>query len=354
MIILIILFPCAVFLIVFHLQWHPFYSSIHLDSKLPTTQSQSIRDNLKNDIYQQCKTFSQRIYLSQPPLSNNHQTKTSQDVYLLIHYSPRKDDEGGLYLQIATSYLLSQNLQRLSPQQQNHTHLTIFLHKNYANVMYKRLKQWFESIFIPYTSTIDIIPLKNNNQSLWKLMRNYIKSNKNIHYDTILFFLQDDYIFEKEMLFDTIDFFLSHEPCFIYQTDYSDRCGFDMTDGFGHLLIPGKTRLWRSISSTTISYACRLKTFLAFEDVLMNTMNNLKLNQKIRAEVDGQDVFFCAIPSYSARIETLLLPDEVNINKNDDMAIYYKDWWSMARHALTEAQKKESFPCPKINERNLF
>jgi hypothetical protein len=36
------------------------------------------------------------------------------------------------------------------------------------------------------------------------------------------------------------------------------------------------------------------------------------------------------------------------------MSAYYKDWWSMARRALAEAQKKDSFPAPKIDEQNLF
>jgi hypothetical protein len=313
-----------------------------------------IPDLFKQDIYNQCRSISQRSYILQPLSSHNHKINSLQDVYLLLHYSPRTDDEGGLYLQMATSYLLSQNLQQLSIEQQTRTRVAVFLNENYTNLMYTRLEQWFKSIYTPYTLGTHIIRLKNDNESLGELMINYSKSNKDIQLDTILFFLEDDYIFETDMLYDTIGFFVSHNPCFVYQTDHSDRCRLNINDGFGHLLVPGKTRLWRSISSTTISFACRLKTFLAFEDLIMNSTDDLELNQKIRARMGGDEVFFCAIPSYSARMETLLLPNEVNITDNDDTAVYYKDWRSMARHALAEAQKLDSFPCPKINEQNLF
>lgn len=348
--ILIILFSCLIFIILFDIQWWSLFSSTYLDFQ-SINQTQITSDKIKEEVYHQCKTISQRAYI---PISNTHANKTYQNIYLFIQYIPRKDDEGDLYLQLATSYLLLQNLQQLSIEQQNHTYLIIFLHENFRTIMYKRLEQWFKSLFIPYISTIDIIPLKNNSQSLGKLMRNYIKRKNLIDLNTILFFLQDNYIYEKEMIFDTMEFFLTHEPCFIYQTDYFDRCGFDINDGFGHLIVPGKTRLWRSISSTTISYACRLKTFLAFEDIFINSKDDFDLNEKLRTQMDNNDIFFCAIPSYSTRIEKLLLPNEVNITNGEDMAAYYKDWWSMAREALTQARKKESFPCSKMDEQNLM
>ncbi len=351
---MVIFFNCAIFII----QRWPLRSFTDFNSMMITqpiipllfqNRFEPISDLFKQDIYNQCRSFSQRNYLLKSRERNNDKTNVSQDVYLLLRYSPRRDDEGGLYLQMATSYLLSQNLQQLSIQQQTRTHVAIFLNENYT-----RLEQWFKSIYAPYTSVTHIIRIKNDTESSWELMINYTKYNKNIQFDTILFFLEDDYIFETDMLSDTIEFFVSHNPCFVYQIDHSDRCELDINDGFGHLLVPGKTRLWRSISSNTITYACRLKTFLAFEDLLTYSKNDLESDRKIRARMDGDEVFFCAIPSYSARIETLLLPNEINITDNDDMAAYYKDWWSMARHALAEAQKIDSFPYPKINEQNLF
>jgi len=97
-----------------------------------------------------------------------------------------------------------------------------------------------------------------------------------------------------------------------------------------------------------------LKTLLAFEDLIRNAKNDSQIDSKLRARVGDSEVFYCAIPSYSSRIEKLLLPHEVNIIASDDASIYYKDWRSMARHALAEAQKLDAFPCPKINERELF
>jgi hypothetical protein len=51
-------------------------------------------------------------------------------------------------------------------------------------------------------------------------MMNYTKHNEDIPLDTILLLLENDYIFESDMLSDTIEFFASHNPCFVYQPDY--------------------------------------------------------------------------------------------------------------------------------------
>jgi hypothetical protein len=40
------------------------------------------------------------------------------------------------------------------------------------------------------------------------------------------------------MLSDTIAFFTSHNPRFIYQTDDADRSRINANDGFGHVLVP--------------------------------------------------------------------------------------------------------------------
>lgn len=344
------------FIILFYLQWWSLPSLTNVDSIVVINQTRftPISDNFKQDIYNQCQSFFQKSNLFPTLNYSIHQTISLEDIYLLIYYSPRRDDEGGLYLQMATSYLILQNLQQLSIQQQNRTHIAIFLSEDYTHALYTRLEQWFKSIYTPYTATTHIIRTKTENQYSWQSMINYTKYNEDIQFNTILFFLEDDYIFETDMLLDTIEFFTSHNPCFIYQTDNFDRCRLDMDDGFIHFLVPGRTRLWQSVSSTSLTYACRWKTFLAFEDLIMNIKNDEQTGQKLRARVGGNEVFYCAIPSYSARIETLLLPNEVNITTSDDTAIYYKDWWSMARHALAEAQKLDTFPCPKINEKNLF
>jgi hypothetical protein len=120
------------------------------------------------------------------------------------------------------------------------------------------------------------------------------------------------------MLTDKIEFFTNHNLCFIYQTDDADRCRINVNDDFGHFLVSGRTRLWRSISSTTFTYACRLKTFLVFEDPIRHSKNDKEFDQKRYARVDDDEAFYCAILSYSARLETLLLPNEINITIDDD------------------------------------
>lgn len=306
----------------------------------------SIIDPSKKRVYKFCQTFSQRNNALQT-WSPNHEV--SEDVYLLLDYTPRKDEHNGVYLQMATSYLLLENLQKLSREQQTRTHVIIVLKEISNDAAYTRLAQWFRSIYTPYIATINIIRLEDNHQSSREAMITSMKSNGNIPSETILFFLADDYIVDTMMLSETIEFFATHNPCFIAQVDHADHCRLVADDGLEHMVVPGRTRLWRSIPFSNLPFSCRLKTLLAFEHFLRNTTND-----KLRALVNGVEILYCPIPSYSARIETLILPVEVNISETNNMAAYYKDWWSMARHALAKAQKLDLYPYPKINERTLF
>jgi hypothetical protein len=252
-------------------------------------------------------------------------------------------------LQLATSYLISQNLQQLSIQQQTRTRVAVFLNENYTNVMYNRLEKWFKSIYAPYTAITHIVRTEGTEQASREFMMNYTKYYIEVQFDTILFLLEDDYIFDIDMLSDTIEFFVSHNPCFVHQADYSN-----INDGDDTItLVPGRTRLWHSISSITSTYVCRWRTFLALEDIIIHSKDIRESSRNIRDRV-GNTAFFCAIPLHGARIEKLLLPDGINITTKIDTAAYYKDWWLLARHAIFEAQKKDTFPAPQVNEQSLF
>jgi hypothetical protein len=361
-IIMVIFFSWVIYMIASYLPWWSMSSSSDFNSILITksilsstfeNRLEAVSELFKESVYKKCKSFSPKRQQLGPLQSNNHHDDL-QDVYLLLRYSPKSDDEGGLYLQMATSYLISQNLEQLSIEQQNRTRVAVFLSKNYTNIVYNRLERWFKSIYTPYTAATDIIRSIEGKQASWEFMMNYTKYNKEIHLDTILFLLEDEYIFDKNMLSDMIEFFISYDPCFIHQSDHSERCRFDMNGDNGYLLVPGRTRLWRSISSTTITYACRLKTFLAFEDILIHSKNDWKTSPRDLHDRVANTAIFCAIPSYSSHLETLMLPNEVNITANTNAEAYYKDWWYIARRALAEAQKKDSFPAPKIDEQNFF
>ena len=317
-------------------------------------RSKSIIDHSKEDVYEHCRSFAQRNSQLQTLLPNHSPINIFEDVYLLIDYSPKNDDQDELYLQMATSYLLLDNLQQLSREQQIRTHVLIFLRDISPNATQKRLARWFRSIYTPYTATTDIIRMQNDNQSSREWIINYTKSKKDISLNAILFFLEDDYIFDTVMLIETIEFFISHDPCFIVQVDHSDRCRLVTNDGFGHVVVPGRTRLWRSIPFFILPFVCRLKTLRIFDDLISRAKDAASVDQKLRSLVGDEEILYCAIPSYSARIETLLLSNDINISPRDDMAMYYKDWWTMARHALAKAQMFNAFPYPKMNARILF
>lgn len=149
-IVLLFSLNCTIFILVFRL-----HSYLNIESMRPNNSSSS-QSRFEQDIYKQC-----------PSISNTNSPKTiSEDVHLLLRYSPRDDDKDGLHLQIAASYLLSQNLQELSSEQGIHTYMTIFLSEHYSEDTFIRLKRWFESIFTPYTSKTEIIPMKTNAPSI--------------------------------------------------------------------------------------------------------------------------------------------------------------------------------------------
>jgi hypothetical protein len=360
---LIIIFSlfCAFYVAVYERKSRPL-QYIDVNLTLNNQPIASLSDVEKRQVYDQCKSFSQKSRLLGPLQRNSRngelffpdENTALQDVYLLLRYAPRKEDEGALYLQLATSYLLSKNLQRLPIRQQARTRAAVFLSEKYDSTMYKRLKEWFQSIYAPYTNVTHFIRTKPGNQASWEYMMNYTKHIKEIKPDTILFLLEDDYIYEADMLYDTIEFFASHNPCFVHQTDYPDRYRMNINDDDGHItVVAGKTRLWRSITSTTVSYACRFRTFLALEDIIMHPNSDWGASHNVRARV-GNAAFFSAIPSHGAHTETLLLLNEKNAYSKIEYSAYYKDWWLFARHALFEAQKKSNFPAPKMSKQSLF
>jgi hypothetical protein len=321
----------------------------------------SIHYGLKQAVYNECRSFSQRSRLLGPLKRNTsngmlffpNPSAAVQDIHLLLRYSPRSDKEGGLYLQLATSYLLSQNLQRLSAQQRMRTRVSVFLGEKYPIDIYERLSAWFKSIYAPYSAVTNIMRTVAGNQASWEFMMNYTTHNE-AQLDAILFQLEDDYICEADMVSDTIEFFASHNPCFVHQTDYPDRYALAVNDDDGRItIVAGRTRMWRSITSTTVSYACRLRTFLAFEDIIMQPKNDWLASHDVRAR-GGDAVFFCAIPSHGAHTETLLWPKRRKSFDDIAVAAYHKDWWLLARRALSEAQNKATFPAEAVHESDLF
>ncbi|CAF4092281.1 unnamed protein product [Rotaria sp. Silwood1] len=98
-------------------------------------------------------------------------------------------------------------------------------------------------------------------------------------------------------------------------------------------MVNGRTRLWRSISPTTFTYTCRWRTFLTFEDILIHSKNDFKSHRKLHDRVDNVAIL-CAILYYDARLEALLLPNEINSTVEINNIVYYEDWWPFVRHRV--------------------
>lgn len=314
----------------------------------------------KSAVYAECKSFSQTARLLGPlhrNLDNGvlhfaNAKDSLEDVVLLIRYAPRSE-EHGLFLQIATSYLLSANLKNLNENQRHKTKAFIFLSEKFSKELTKQFENWLAHIFKPYVEELRVISTIHGNQASWEFMINYTTHEPSIQLNTLLFLLEDDYIYETHMLSDTIKFFASHNPCFVHPTDYPDRYSMSINNDDGFItMVAGETCVWRSITSTTVTYACRLKTLIAFRDILMNPNNDWGLSNEIRRRA-GNAVFFSAIPSHGAHTETLQIKNTKSAKFQIRTAAYYKDWWKMGRQVLLEAQRKPFFPFKKIDETYL-
>ncbi|CAF1024057.1 unnamed protein product [Adineta ricciae] len=321
---------------------------------------------MKNDIYDQCNSVLRRsVSLGSLEFNStigeyyftNYTITLLSDVYLILQFSSKLENNHEFYRKLVSSYLLSKNLEKLPFKQQLRTNILIFLSEHFSNMMYERLTMWFKSIYEPYTRRMHIIPTNDHREDMTlKFILNHTKYNSDIHLDTILFFIEDNLILQSEMLFDTIEFFVTHEPCFVYHPNYFHGCQFEgiLDTNKYTTIVFGKTRLWRSISPKTFTYTGRLRTFLAFEDLFIHSNDkNRSINELIQTYAE-KTTFFCAVPSYSTQFERLLFPDGIRITADDDMSIYFHDWSSLARQALTEAQTKDAFPIEKIDEGTLF
>ena len=83
---------------------------------------------------------------------------------------------------------------------------------------------------------------------------------------TIIYFLEDDYLHKPESTRNLIDIFNSHEPCIAVPYDYPDRYWMQgiYNDDDGHVsVLAGRYHHWRTIKSTTVTFAARAETIHA-------------------------------------------------------------------------------------------
>lgn len=99
-------------------------------------------------------------------------------------------------------------------------------------------------------------------------------------------------------------------------------------------VVADRTRIWRSGTSSTVTYIARLRTLLAFAGVLFQPINDWP-NSKFIRDRGGNSAIFSAFPSNCAHFEaTLRSKDPINVGS----APFYKDGWTLASKALSDAQ----------------
>ncbi|CAF3337566.1 unnamed protein product [Rotaria sp. Silwood2] len=106
-------------------------------------------------------------------------------------------------------------------------------------------------------------------------------------------------------------------------------------------IVAGRTRIWRSITSSTVTYAARLQTLLAFTEILFQPVNDWS-NSKLVRYRGGNAAILSAFPSHCAHIETAVRSD--GFRNGMDTVPFYKDWWMTAWEALVDAQSQPFCP----------
>jgi hypothetical protein len=90
----------------------------------------------------------------------------------------------------------------------------------------------------------------------------------------IVLFLEDDTLLSKSALVETVELFYSHDPCFVKLIDIADYYAFGEGDVTGNAdsdpidelfsapsqIVAGRRRHWRTVQSTTVTYAARQGT----------------------------------------------------------------------------------------------
>jgi len=85
----------------------------------------------------------------------------------------------------------------------------------------------------------------------------------------VMFLVEDDYVCHPEMLAEVVQLFASHDVCMAVPYDYMDRYTRSDNIDDGHIkVIAGGRRHWRTVESSTVTFASRLQLMNAVKDIL--------------------------------------------------------------------------------------
>lgn len=340
----------------------PFNASYSLAaSELPAglltrTDGVAIDEAARQGVFAHCQAFSSNslmlgnLFLNSATgrMEFKDPRQATQDAHLVIRISPRHEHTDAvlhsqeIYIWVSNMFILHENVKLLSRDQQQRLRICFFISERFSDDQRAEMRHYLYNLFAPFTARTSIITTISGNQASYDYMINeYIMKNPEITLDTIVLFLEDDYVCKHEMLQDVLEFFASHDPCIIFPSDYIDRYAMNINDDDRHnTVVLGKTRHWRSVTSTTVTYFLRLRTFLAFRDDIMRPTDDWGASHSVRKK-GGDTTFMAPLPGLCSHNEVATLRGNA---QGFLMASPLVDWNVMSYRALRIAPQLACFP----------
>lgn len=174
----------------------------------------------------------------------------------------------------ATLYSFSKTLEELDPELRKFTTVIILISNHMDQAEFRDWTEWSNSLFANHPGTIAIYKTPTGNVESYVYMMNLINlimedGIPEITIDnnrTIIYLLEDDYIHDKYSTRNLVDIFSSHEPCFAVPYDYPDRYymkDIANADDNRVSVLAGQYHHWRTVRSTTVTFATRAETIRA-------------------------------------------------------------------------------------------
>jgi hypothetical protein len=164
----------------------------------------------------------------------------------------------------------------------------------------------------------NIIEMKKGTEALSFLELISFVKNKNIHPDTIIYFLEDDYIHRENWINILLEGFSIEGVDYVTLYDHRDKYFLKNYDYYKSKIFCTKSSHWRDIPSTTNTFAMRYATFLKDYDVHKKFSTNIDVSddhKKFCKLTSNGSTIICPIPGYSTHGELEFVSPVVNWEK---------------------------------------
>eukprot|EP00668_Euglena_longa_P016486 GGOE01020745.1.p1 GENE.GGOE01020745.1~~GGOE01020745.1.p1 ORF type:complete len:469 (+),score=120.59 GGOE01020745.1:79-1485(+) len=271
---------------------HPFPERGSLATPKPSLLQREGAMPHPEDVLARCRELSQRSLrlgmLARPTWANGalvmDDSCAVEPLHIWYRLSPRSHKSGTnrrlmVPVPIISFLSLTNSLKRLSPAQRAATAIHV-LFNGFANSA--TWADWLRSVIGNTSAVVDIdpnCPPGNSRSFLYMVDRIFEVRDPR----AVMFLVEDDYICHPEMLAEVTQLFASHDVCMAVPYDYMDRYIADDNVDDGRIkVIAGAHRHWRTVESSTVTYATRLEVMNAVKDILPAPWDDRKRCYRMR------------------------------------------------------------------------